>query len=431
MRRADRQERGSSLVEAALALPCLVLAVYWSAALTDVLLLKLKAAEAARYALWESTVFKSPALIGEDVKRRFADLASPRDVEVSHTALLLAPRARDLRWRADVDLTSAEVSLAGASRQPDRSGPWSAFAGLVSGTLPRGLDAAFRAMSFNTHGMAIVRVAVRSRPGAGSPILRGGDLPWLRPGEDPGAPRSLRDLEVAAPLSSHRPLQLVFDTWKAWPKPAAYTLHGGGTDVGTAPSRTYPEVEKQVGAQVGRIAFFGADRIPGFRTLRDFAAGLAGSGVSAAVAGGTLPDIFSAGRMDERASNRGPITILPPERAPESWVPHRCEIAGADVPCPTQRAGDVTTAEGKASFLSGDSSIGPGVDRPRYTLPYRIRTVYWKDPGGIDRELDEPRVEPPAPKLWDDNGYVRSYLCRGHFFAGSTVAQQADRWSCR
>ena len=57
--------------------------------------------------------------------------------------------------------------------------------------------------------------------------------------------------------------------------------------------------------------------------------------------GGTLPDVFSTDRMDDPATNRGPITILPPERAPESWVPHSCEIAGRDVPCPTQRAGDV------------------------------------------------------------------------------------------
>ena len=78
--RLHREERGSALTEAALVVPCLVLIVYWSSALSDVLVLKLKAAEAVRYALWESTVFKSPEQIDVDVQQRFADLRSPRQI---------------------------------------------------------------------------------------------------------------------------------------------------------------------------------------------------------------------------------------------------------------------------------------------------------------------------------------------------------------
>ena len=47
------EQRGSALVEAAILFPCLLLLLYWSASLTDVLVLKLKSAEAARFALPE------------------------------------------------------------------------------------------------------------------------------------------------------------------------------------------------------------------------------------------------------------------------------------------------------------------------------------------------------------------------------------------
>ena len=227
-------------------------------------------------------------------------------------------------------------------------------------------------------------------------------------------------------------MQLVFDTWKAWPKPTAYTLTGAGADVGTPPSRTYPEVEKQVSAQVDRIAFFGVEGIAGFRDLRDFVGRAMRSGVSRTLAGGTLPDIFSIGRMDDLATNRGPITILPPERAVESWVPHECEIAGALVPCPTQRAGDVTTSGYAPRYLDGEHSIGDRVDRTRYTVPYRIQSTYWRRYGGMDRELASAELAPVDPRLAAGNGYVKTYRCRGHFFAGSTKAQVANSYrGCR
>ena len=407
MDRLDRAEEGSALVEAAIVLPCLVLALLWSAALTDVSILELKAAEAARYALWESTVFKPPRQIAADLARRFEDLASPGDVGRGHTALLLRPRARDLRWRAEVDMTSAEATLGG-------------------------VDGALRGMGFNTHGVAAARVSLDAGQGAGTSLLPGGDLPGLRGGNDLGAPRSLRNLVVQAPLPAQRPLRLVFDTWKAWPRPAPYARLGAGSGVETSPFRTYPEVEKQVSAQVRRMAFAGVDAIPGLRGLHDFAGRVLRSGVGSAVAGGSLPDIFSTDRMDDAATSRGPITILPPERASESWVPHSCEIAGRTVPCPTQRAGEVTVAGDGPFALDGDRSVGFAVDRVRFTVPYRIRTAYWKRYGGMDRELDTREFVAASAKLAGENEYVKSYRCRGHFFAGSSTAQAANRFgSCR
>ena len=72
--RAIAAQDGSALVEAAILFPCLLLVLFWSMALTEVLVLKLKASEAARFALWETTVWKSPARIQRQVQQRFADL---------------------------------------------------------------------------------------------------------------------------------------------------------------------------------------------------------------------------------------------------------------------------------------------------------------------------------------------------------------------
>jgi hypothetical protein len=432
MANLHKEQRGSALTEAAIVIPCLVLVVYWSVALLDVLLLKLKAAEALRYALWESTVFKPPRQIHLEVLGRFADLRSPRRLGTQHTGLLLYPLARDLEWRADVDTTSAEGGLGGASLLPRTGGPWERFVDAVSAALGTSVDAAAAGMKFNTNGVALARVSlVHALHGAHSRILKGGDLPGLRGGSDLGLPRSVATLSFQAPLASQRPMRLVFDCWKAWPKPAPYTFATVSTDVAASPARTYPEVEKQVSGQVSAIAFIGINRLPAFRELREFVGRIFRFGVTKTVAGGTLPDIFSSDRMDDLATNRGPISILPPEQSTESWVPHRCEIAGKDLPCPTQRIGDVTGAAAVPIWLGDEHTIGDQVDRTRYTVPYRINTTYWKRSGGIDRELDSAQLERVKAKLATENEYVKSYRCRGHFFGGSRKAQVASSFgSC-
>jgi hypothetical protein len=50
----------------------------------------------------------------------------------------------------------------------------------------------------------------------------------------------------------------------------------------------------------------------------------------------------------------------------------------------------------------------------------------------MDRELRRTLVAPIPRKLSDENAYVQSYACRGHFFAGSREPQHANRFgSCR
>jgi hypothetical protein len=422
MRRERSTDHGSALVEAALVVPLVLLLLFGAAAVTDVLLLKLKLAEALRYALWESAVFKDPAKIEAEVRSRFADLRSPAALRSQSTGLALYPFARNLAFRAHVDSASTDVALGGSSRAGGSGGPWDRFVDALARALDSAVDPATKAMGFNKKGLAIARVEVDAASDRRSVIAGGGEV---------RLPQRLRRFRLRAPLESERPMQLVFDTWKAWPKPAAYTFSGAATDVRVDPARTYPEVEKQVSAQVGRIAFFGARSIPGFDELRGLVSGLLRAGVTRTLAGGALPDIFSTDRMDDLRTNRGPITILPPERAAQSWVPHLCEIAGAEVPCPTQRAGDVTSAT-SPRYLEDEHSIGNRIDRARYTVPYRIRTAYWTRYGGMDRELDSPRLAPVDPRIAAENGYVKTYRCRGHFFGGAQKAQSAGSFGqCR
>src|SRR5205814_10508582 len=138
------------------------------------------------------------------------------------------------------------------------------------------------------------------------------------------------------------------------------------------------------------LAFYGINRIPGFSTIRNLVNRITGFGVTQAMLGGKLPDIFSADRMDD--NKRGPITILPPERPGESWAPHRCDINGSSVNCPSQRVGDVTGTSQRTLDYSG--SVGDGIDRTRYTVPYKINTVYWKRYGGMDRDLEKRQLDP-------------------------------------
>ena len=422
-------ERGSAMVEAAIIFPCLVLILYWSAALTDVMVLKLKAAEALRYALWETTVFKQQAQISSELEQKFVDLRSPRDVSISYTGLLMYPLASNLDWSAAVNTTSQRVRIGGNAQIPAGTGIIGKYIGIVMGGLSRAVDAEMNRERFNVNGLAQARVTlVRATHDEGvSPILKGGDLLGLKGGNDLDHPKSMTNLTFQAPLPSQRPMELVFDTWKAWPKPATYTRDGGRTDPQVTPMKTYPVVEDRVSSQVGRIAFFGLNGQPWFGKLRS--AGQFVLGVLGPMAGGSLPDVFSTDRMDGPGRQRGPITILPPERPDVSWAPGQCDHPGSSESCATQRAGDLRSSGSAPSFFDDTQSLGKSVDRTRYTLPYRINSVYWTSSGGTSSGGDTGKstsVSKPKAQLTSSNDYVGTYRCRGHYFAGSQRGQETS-----
>ncbi|HWE24201.1 MAG TPA: TadE family protein [Myxococcales bacterium] len=425
MRRLE-EEHGSALVEAAIVFPCLLLVVLWSIALTDVLVLKLKASEAARFALWETTAWKAPGQIDREVRDRFADARSPARVRQAWTGLLAYPRAAGLSFRADVDTHSAEVRLVG-----DRAGFGGAPSGMggfierVNGWMAGAVQVAMRAERFNTHGAAAVRVRL-SASRTGSTILAGGDLLGRRGGGDLRAPPSLANLALDVPLRSHHPLRLVFDTWKAWPRPAPYQLTDASTDLNIAPKQTYPEVEKQVAAQLAHISFFGMTKLPWFGALDSIVARLSGTGIGEALLGGRPPRIFSTGRLD--SPERGPVTIRPMQPATASFVPNLCDTpSGSQEPCTSsgkgvQRVGEV---EGNTPVtLAGLDAYSPGEDVTRHTVPYQINSRYWLSSGGTDGGFD-PDVAPFPRPISRDNAYVVAWLCRGYFFAGAIAPQSS------
>ena len=420
-----REERGSSLVEAAILLPCLVLILLWSIALADVLLLKLKGAEAARFALWETTVWKPREQIDRDLRERFADLRSPAGIHRAMTGLLTFPSAATARWSADVDTRAAEVELAG-NRLRFGGGPAvpAAFITTATSWMSHGVQAAMRAQGFNLSGVASARVRLIAGR-EGSRVLSGGDLLGLRGGRDLGAHGSLANFALTSPLESERPLHLVFDTWKAWPKPAAFRRTRAPTDVGTPPQQTYPAVERQVAAQVDSIAFFGLRQKPWFAALDSVTARIQGSFVAAALVGGRLPRIFSTGRMDSAAG--GPVTIRPMAAAQGGFVPDVCDTpAGRQERCTSgrhgaQRVGDVEANDERR--LTGLDAFTEGEDVTRSTVPHRIASRYWLASGGAGTGL-RPGLAPMPARLARSNPYVEAWSCRGPFFAGSTRAQE-------
>lgn len=422
-RTTRRSERGAAVVEAALVLPLLVVLLYWSIAMTDVLVLKIKSSEAVRFALWESTVFRDPKDIAADVAARFADLRSPASQQLAFTGLMLYPRSQDMVWTAEVDTTSKAVPIGGEGNLqlpvvPDAvSGAVGTVVSLISGVVDEELDRE----QFNVHGSAEARVQLVRASHLESAILNGGDLLGRRGGDDVDHARSMANWSFQTPLPGQRPMRLVFDTWKAWPKPAVFNRAGAPDGPGISPQLTYPVVERQVSAQVDKIAFLGLRQTAAFQKLSGAMGELLHSDAMRTMLGGEAPDILATGTMDGDGP-RGPITILPVERPDVGWAPG----GGLNV----QRIGDVGTAREEPVWLRSNEALvkdDGGEDYSRYTVPFRINTRYWTEDGGMDGDARHPRLAKPDGEVGAaSNGYVDTFHCRGHFFAGAVRAGVSD-----
>jgi hypothetical protein len=395
------------------------------AAMTDAMVLKLKAAEALRYALWETTVFKPKEQIISEVQARFRDLKSPRDVDAKTTDLLLLPLPDGLSWQVSLDTTSTKAGI-GGERAPLPDGGFSSAVGMVAGGLSTSVDAAAKEQGFNLFGEAVATVSLTRAREAATVLLAGGDFVGLRDGASLSLPKGLAELSIHAPLATERPMKLVFDTWKAWPKPAQLTLSEAPTDTSVSPLQTYPAVERAVAAQVKQIAFAGLARFPWFERLDGVANQIAQSGISEALLGGHLPDVFSSERMDGPFA--GPISILPVGLPAESWAPSLCDAAGVSRTCGTQRLGDLVTSADTPQYLTDDDAMGSHVDATRYTVPFRINSRYWTKSGGVNEpSADSPSLQALPEDLATGNESVKAWTCRGHFFAGAQSAQLTDR----
>ncbi|MBS2023388.1 MAG: pilus assembly protein [Deltaproteobacteria bacterium] len=421
--RLTRNEEGSALTEAAILFPVLILILWWSSAMTDIMVIKLKAHEAARFALWEMTVFRDPNAISTDVQNRFRDMRSPESVNNTGTGLLMYPQAANITWAAAIDPKAKEKALGGVYKAPSTDSWLLNFVNQVLNLLSRSVDTAVRNERFNTYGYAEARIQLVRASHKGSTILNGGDLVGGLHKNDLGLPGSIATLVMSSPGPTESPQRLIFDSWKAWPKPAAYTTNGAKTNTGATPQQTYPTVEQQVSAQVQNITFFGLTRLSWFNSIRNALGKLSTAGITQTLLGGEIPDMFSSNPLDNPGGGkaRGPISILPVEQPTESWA----------VKSPngmTHRMGD--TGGTGASAVTSDEMLemSGGADRSRYTVPYRVHTQWWTADGGTSRTSGAfgNRLSAPPAAITTTNDYVKTFQCRGHFFAGGISGQITD-----
>src|SRR5205823_12930485 len=103
-----------------------------------------------------------------------------------------------------------------------------------------------------------------------------------------------------------------------------------------------------------------------------------------------------------------------------------CDFEGRSQACPTTRIGDFTSTSSTPRTMDNFSTMGDGVDRTRYTVPYRINSTYWRQSGGTDTLGQASALQGVGAQLTTRNEYVNTYACRGHFFAGSIRSQETD-----
>jgi hypothetical protein len=425
---ARRGEQGTALTEAAIITPVLILLLYWSSAITDFMVLKVKGEEAARFAVWETTAFRDGTSIANDIAARFSDLRSPASETKNYTGLLLYQKATDLRWTAAVNTAAAKKGIGGTISPPPVPSWWQSFWNIVIGLLSSAVDTAITNQKFNVYGYAEATVTLGATQSGQKIILGGGDLVGAKGGNDLGTPAGLANLTLRTPMASERPMRLVFDTWKAWPKPAAYTFDGAPTNITETPANTYPAVEKQVAYQVDKIAFFGLNRQSWFTTITGALGWVFNNSVSRTLLGGQLPTINATGQTDgnrngSRPLDWGPITIRPVDNPVDRWAPG----GGLN----TNRLGDEGTTTLNPVVAQDLYELTDGVDRSRYTVPYQINSQYWgkgtwglNGDGGTDSgNQTSAYLTALPPAIAKNNQYVASWKCRGHYFLGSQKAQ--------
>jgi Flp pilus assembly protein TadG len=127
--RLHDEERGGSVVETALIVPIFVVLVYWSALFYDIVQLRLKVQEAARFAAWEMTAYELSDYRTQDHQGAFAQAAGSisgraetlyrslhsEDEADAHPRLMVTYEYQGVNFtNAEVELTAAAArSLAG------------------------------------------------------------------------------------------------------------------------------------------------------------------------------------------------------------------------------------------------------------------------------------------------------------------------------
>ncbi len=387
-------ESGSSLTEFAIIAPLLILLVFWSEFFTDLGIFKLKLDEAARYAVWEMTAQRPPAAVAAEIQAKFAKLYSPDDhVPSKPPGILSFPTVTVTTVTINDNLPAP---FAGTVRNPWGGGGGGFVAQVMSflyGLLNQAVDAVLRIYGFDTGGEAQATAVTFQ---AQDTLFPGTDIRWLAFHMNDNAPPLVTMTTQSSPL--------LVNTWKAWP--GKYSLYNQG-NVETDPYSTYGQPsapEQEVSARMGKMAFFGINRVPIVGTILRVLNRLFN------MVG--MPGITQTSTW---ADSSGPVSMFPGDRAKHTWAPGNG--------MPVQRGGDAYDRRDQNLFKNFDSP-SPGIDRSRSTTPGAIHTDWWGGDGG-------PTLMTQNSSRWGGrsltNPYVKAYKCRDAWYMGA-ASGQVPQW---
>lgn len=380
LRRRMDDDAGTALTEFAIVAPLFIILIYWSQFFADLGILKLKAEEAARYATWEMTAHRATSAVSNEIQTRFVDLESPAARNGTKPAGALSWPAVTV---ARVNIQDRiEAKFSGRIEQPASDG---SFLGdvieAVSKFLNKAADWVIKQLEFDTRGMARSEVTFTAQ----NKLFPSGNVLGI-----------FFDSGINPTISiTARSPDLLWNTWKAWPGKA------WGGSVETDVYDTYPRVnsrdsapEKVVANQVAKMTWFGLGQK---LTIVDDVLAFA-----------KLPGIFGAETWREPRVGAGPISMLPGDVQTQSWQPGYQQ--------PLQRIGN-EWERSATTVKRPQDTVNPGVDRQRFTVPSRLRTVYWSGRGG-ESDANKPRMVQD-----NQNPYVQMYRCRSAYYMGATRPQ--------
>lgn len=376
-RRRLEDETGAATVEFAVLLAPLLITLMWSILLSDLVGVKLKALEMARYLTWESTVYRDPQAVVDEVNQRFANLNST-NLEAAENNVYLGLDEITIEPKLDDQL---EVKMTG--QVPQGNLPFDLNGAL--GGMSNGVNAVMGWMKLPKIGKARseVKITVKNKIVTSLRLIN----TEIQGAESDG---------IANGFEFNEHYALVYDTWKAWPNKNRMV---GRRDGSTAdPMQTYPIAEKLVADQVGEIAY--GKFIP---VVGDIIGVVQQIGEFMSFFG--LPPLMADSRSTE---DSGPVTMRPVDTV---------NVASFS---PSHGTNDATRwgHRYRNSTFNADNPQVSGIDRSHYSLPYRPTGGHWyRYDGGWDgrkRVYDLNRTQ-------YENEYYKTYQCRGHYYEGMIV----------
>jgi len=380
-------EQGTALTELAILVPIFVIVFMWAQFFVDLGLVKLKAEEASRFALWEMTVQQPTGGTISSVRDRFRDLASPQTAEFQRSQPI---GTHSFTGPVTIDVQMSDrlgEPFGGRIPQPEGGGIIGQVMGWIARFAGQVADSMLRRFGLDTNTSARVDGVAMTVPNRIFPGFS--FLPYLV--RDPGPPRTVT-VRAASP-------RMMVDSWKAWASkynPSGNDLRNIETSVYESYGSSFPGddglPERVVSARVRAAAFFGLGQ-----TL-----GNVGRAFTYVGFRNPLSTDTHAGSTNSRDQS-GPITMLPGkvDRRANSVASGRpvkrygAEFSHRDTPTPVER---------RTVGMSGE-------DHFRFTVPGIIHSTEWSGSGGTPARS--------LPTYQTRNPYTMMYDCRDGFYMGS------------